>query len=309
MKACVSAASKSRRAACRASSSRRNGCKTIASSSGRQANGGSRHEKRHGRRAERVGADAGRELPGPRQTAHGRQGPRTVRAAQRDEGRRRTLAGRQRPRPRPGQPVRDRRLKPATRRDAALPALRRYGLLLESDPKLPSVVSLVAGKPIAGSWWGHPRGGAIYREVNKLADRSDVVLLKLLNGKVTFVLDRLWPNVYAIGCCGEPWQLSGLSPQSQRLVELARRNGLIRTDDPRSRLAAGPRISAVALDLERRVLVLGTQVHTETGRHVKSLESWPHWARRIKLATRMPAARAKAELAELVGSLNAEFKG
>jgi hypothetical protein len=187
--------------------------------------------------------------------------------------------------------------------------LRRYGLLLESDSKLPSVVTLVAGKPIAGSWWGHPSGGAIYREVNKLADRSDVVLLKLLNGKVTFVLNTFWPHVYAIGCCGEPWQVSGLSPQSQRLVELVRRNGLIRTDDPRSRLAAGPRISAVALDLERRLLVLGTQVHTESGRHVKSLESWPHWARRIKLATRMPAARAKAELAERVGGLNAEFKG
>jgi hypothetical protein len=187
--------------------------------------------------------------------------------------------------------------------------LRRYGLLLESDPKLPSVVSLVAGKPIAGSWWGHPSGGAIYREVNRLSVRSDVVLLKLLNGKVTFVVDRLWPHVYAIGCCGDPWQVDGLSPQSQRLLELVRRSGLIRTDDPRSRVAAGPRVSAAALDLERRLLVLGVQVHTETGQHAKSLESWPHWARRIKLATRMPAARAKAELAELVGRLNATFEG
>ncbi len=186
--------------------------------------------------------------------------------------------------------------------------MRRYGLLLESDPRLPSVVSQVAGKPIAGSWWGHPSGGAIYREVNKLADRSDVVLLKLLNGKVTFVLDTLWPHVHAVGCCGEPWQVSGLSPQSQRLLEVVRRNGLIRTDDPQSRLAAGSRISAAALDLERRLLVLGVQVHTESGRHAKSLESWPHWARRIKLATRMPAATAKTELAELVGRLNAEFK-
>jgi hypothetical protein len=187
--------------------------------------------------------------------------------------------------------------------------LRRYGLLLESDPKLPSVVSLVAGRPIAGSWWGHPSGGAIYREVNKLADRADVVLLKLLNGKVTFVLDRLWPHVYAIGCCGEPWQVIGLSPQSQRLVELVRRHGLIRADDPTSRLAAGSRISVAARDLERRLLVLGSQVHTETGQHVKSLESWRHWARRTKLATRMPAAMAKAELADLVRGLNAEFKG
>jgi hypothetical protein len=187
--------------------------------------------------------------------------------------------------------------------------LRRYGLLLESDPRLPSVVSLVAGKTIAGSWWGHTSGGAIYREVNKLADRSDVVLLKLLNGKVTFVLDALWPHVFAVGTCGEPWQLSGLSPQSQRLLDLVRRNGLVRTDDPRSRLAAGSHVSAAALDLERRLLVLGVQVHTQSGRHAKSLESWSHWARRIKLASRIPAARAKAELAELVGRLNGEFQG
>jgi hypothetical protein len=101
----------------------------------------------------------------------------------------------------------------------------------------------------------------------------------------------------------------GLSPPSQRLVGLVRRNGLIKTDDPRARLAAGSRVSAIALDLERRLLVLGLQVHTESGRHLKSLESWPHWARRINLATRMPAARAKAELAELVRRLNAEFRG
>lgn len=187
--------------------------------------------------------------------------------------------------------------------------MRRHGLLLESDPKLPSVVSLVAGKPIAGSWWGHPSGGAIYREVNRLADRADVVLLKLLNGKVTFVLDKLWPHVCAIGSSGEPWQVDGLSLSSQRLLDLVRRSGMIRTDDPRSRLAAGSRISAAALDLERRLLVLGVQVHTESGRHAKSLESWPHWARRVKMATRMTPARAKSELNDVVGRLNTDFNG
>ena len=181
--------------------------------------------------------------------------------------------------------------------------------MLESDARLPSVVSLVAGKAIRGSWWGHPSGGAVYSESNKLADRTDVVVLKLLNGKVTFVLDTLWAHVYAVGTCGEPWQMTGLRLPSQRLLGLVRRNGLIRTDDPRSRLAAGPRVSSAALDLERSLLVLGAQVHTESGRHAKSLESWPHWARRIKLASRMPAARAKAELAERVRRLNVEFNG
>ncbi len=167
----------------------------------------------------------------------------------------------------------------------------------------------MAGKPIHGSWWGHPSGGAIYSETNKLADRTDVVVLKLLDGKVTFVLDTLWPHVYAVGSRGEPWQVSGLNPPSKRLLELVRRNGFIRTDDPRSRLVAGSRVSAAALDLERRLLVIGAQVHTESGRHAKVLESWSHWARRIKLASRMPITRAKAELAERVQRLNVEFNG
>jgi hypothetical protein len=167
----------------------------------------------------------------------------------------------------------------------------------------------VAGKPVRGSWWGHPSGEAIYNETNKLADRTDVVVLKLVDGKVTFVLDTLWPHVYAIGTCGESWQVSGLKPHSQRLLELVRHDGHIRTDDPRSRLAGGSRISAAALDLERRLLIIGAQVHTQSGRHAKSLESWPHWARRIKLASRLPAARAKAELAKRVRRLNVEFNG
>jgi hypothetical protein len=167
----------------------------------------------------------------------------------------------------------------------------------------------VAGKPVRGSWWGHPSAGAIYNETNKLAHRTDVVVLKLLNGKLTFVLDILWPHVYAVASHGEPWQVSGLNPQSQRLLELVRRNGLIRTDEPRSRLVAGSRVSAAALDLEKRLLVLAAQVHTESGRHTKALESWSHWARRIELASRMPLTRARAELAERVQRLNIEFDG
>jgi hypothetical protein len=135
------------------------------------------------------------------------------------------------------------------------------------------------------------------------------VSLKLLNGKVTFVHLALWPHVYAVGTCGEPWQVSGLNPQSQRLLDLVGRRGLIRTDDPSSRAAAGARISVVALDLERRLLVLGAQVHTESGRHAKALESWSHWASRIQLASRTPLSRAKAELAERVRRMNAEFAG
>jgi hypothetical protein len=183
-------------------------------------------------------------------------------------------------------------------------------MLLESDPKLPSVVSLVVGYPIKGGWWGHPTGGATYAESNRLADRPDVVIAKLLSGKVTFVARELWPHLLAIGCCREPWQLEGLSGQALALLDLVRRNGTVRTDDPSVHRAANPKKPApVALELERRLLVLGVQVHTESGTHAKTLEAWDHWAGRKHLSERLPVARAKAALEDRVERLNAEFNG
>lgn len=167
---------------------------------------------------------------------------------------------------------------------------------------------MVAGKPIAGSWWGHPAGAAIYREGNRLADRRDVLVLKLLNGKVTFVHRTLWPHLLTVGRSGEPWQVSRLSHASQHLLDLVQRTGLIRTDDPRSHQAAGVRVSAAALDLERRLLLMARQIHTETGRHAKALESWSHWARRVGLQRRLSLPNAKAELQERVDRLNTAFQ-
>ncbi len=186
--------------------------------------------------------------------------------------------------------------------------MRRYGLLLESDAKLPSIVSLVAGKPIAGSWWGHPSGGAIYKETQRLADRSDVVVAKLLSGKVTFVRRTLWPHLLAIGISREPWQMRGLSREARRLLTLAARRTL-RTDDPNARAAGSPSVSAAVRELERRLLLRTEQVHTESGTHAKLLESWPRWARRVGVSARIAVGEAKADLSERVGRLNEQFGG
>ena len=68
-----------------------------------------------------------------------------------------------------------------------LEELERYGILLESDARLPSVAGLVAGEPVRGSWWGHPRGQNIYRIAGWLGEHPDVVVSKLVSGKVTYV--------------------------------------------------------------------------------------------------------------------------
>ena len=70
--------------------------------------------------------------------------------------------------------------------------LARLGLLLQHDQTLPSVTARVAGAPIAGSWWGHARGSEIYDLLVAFEAGAGALAAKLVNGKVTFVHERLW---------------------------------------------------------------------------------------------------------------------
>jgi hypothetical protein len=72
--------------------------------------------------------------------------------------------------------------------------LVEHGMLLQSAKgPLPNVAELVAGEPIAGSWWGHPKGHEIFAELEALDASPDIVRMRLVNGKVTLVHRRAWP--------------------------------------------------------------------------------------------------------------------
>ena len=89
--------------------------------------------------------------------------------------------------------------------------LVEYGMLLESARgPLPNVAELVAGEPIKGSWWGHPRGHQIFAVLSALGDSSDVVRMRLVNGKVTLVHRRLWPALVRLADRFTPRQLAAL---------------------------------------------------------------------------------------------------
>jgi hypothetical protein len=76
----------------------------------------------------------------------------------------------------------------------AIAALVENGMLLQSARgPLPNVAELVAGEPIKGSWWGHPKGHEIFTTLSTLDDSPDVVRMRLVNGKVTLVHRRVWP--------------------------------------------------------------------------------------------------------------------
>ena len=82
--------------------------------------------------------------------------------------------------------------------ERVLRALARQGLLLLQDPRLPSVAGLVAGGPVHGSWWGHPKGQQIFRVSEWLADHPEVLVNRLVSRKVTYVHRRLWPAILAV---------------------------------------------------------------------------------------------------------------
>lgn len=72
--------------------------------------------------------------------------------------------------------------------------IRYHGVVLEAAKGLePSLAERVAGEPIWGSWWGHPKGHEIYELTEKVHDSEAVLICTLARGRITYVHRRLWP--------------------------------------------------------------------------------------------------------------------
>ena len=78
--------------------------------------------------------------------------------------------------------------------------VRKHGVVLASAKgPVPSVAEAVAGEPIVGSWWAHPKGRAIFAALSEIDDSEDVRSFKLIDGKITLVHRRLWPALVRLG--------------------------------------------------------------------------------------------------------------
>jgi hypothetical protein len=72
--------------------------------------------------------------------------------------------------------------------------VEHHGVVLQAARgPVPSLAAHIAGGPIAGSWWGHPKGQEIYQVAEAISDSEEVLVCKLVDGKVTYVHRRLWP--------------------------------------------------------------------------------------------------------------------
>jgi hypothetical protein len=179
-----------------------------------------------------------------------------------------------------------------------LAELERRGLLLQSGNEHPSVVSLIAGGSVRGSWWTHPKANLIYWVCQDLAADPRVTEARLLGGKVTHVWRTRWPDLCAVALARDAWQWHGLAPAQRSLVA-----GVDAADVRTDRIdwRGGGKLGDVCRLLERRLLVKGEEIHTDTGRHAKVLSSWQRFWRQHGEGRLPRVAVARSRLEELVG--------
>jgi hypothetical protein len=157
---------------------------------------------------------------------------------------------------------------------AVVTALAEAGLLFLSDPRRRNAIEVLTGAHPRGSWWSHPRANEIYDILNSVEQHPDVLLAKLLSGKMTLVHRTLWPALLAVASAREAWQTDGLAPTAARWL----------ASFDEAEAAGGPIPPAsrtVGKEIEARLLVHGENVHTPSGKHETRLESWRSWAARV----------------------------
>ena len=76
----------------------------------------------------------------------------------------------------------------------ALALVERLGMVLQSARgPLPNLAEAIVSGPIRGSWWGHPKGKEIFHAAEAICESPNVLVCKLVEGKITYVHRRLWP--------------------------------------------------------------------------------------------------------------------
>ena len=93
--------------------------------------------------------------------------------------------------------------------EEALAFVRRHGVVLVSAKgTAPRLTEAIAGESITGSWWAHPKSHHIFSILGAVTDSDQVLVCRLVGGKITLVHRRLWPSLVRLAKCFTPEQLA-----------------------------------------------------------------------------------------------------
>lgn len=185
--------------------------------------------------------------------------------------------------------------RPLTTTKQARALLKKHGMLALTGAAVPSLAFAIAGGPIQGSWWAHEHGGLIFRIASELEDAEDVLVVKLVDGKVTFVHAALWPALYRI--VSDPdWRaarIAQLNAAGRALLDRVEAERRVRPEDRAAKDA-----------IEKSLLARSCQVHTDGGKHATELTSWRHWS-----TPDLRARAAKMSMTDATAKLAAHANG
>src|SRR2546425_8981183 len=91
----------------------------------------------------------------------------------------------------------------------AIAFVRDHGVILVSAKgPVPRLTEAIAGEPIKGSWWAHPKGHHIFAILEAVTASEDVLVCRLVKGKITLVHRRLWPALVRLAARFPPDQIA-----------------------------------------------------------------------------------------------------
>ena len=86
-------------------------------------------------------------------------------------------------------------------------------VLVSAQGPVPRLTEAIAGEPIKGSWWGHPKGQQIFAILEALSASEDILVCRLVGGKVTMVHRRLWPALFRVANRFAPDRIAQVSQE------------------------------------------------------------------------------------------------
>jgi hypothetical protein len=91
----------------------------------------------------------------------------------------------------------------------ALAFVEAHGVVLVSAKgSAPRLVDAIVGHRVEGSWWSHPEGRRIFAILSAVTESDQVLVCRLLGGKITLVHRRLWPALARVADRLAPEQIA-----------------------------------------------------------------------------------------------------
>jgi hypothetical protein len=91
----------------------------------------------------------------------------------------------------------------------ALAFVEEHGVVLVSAKgPVPRLTEAIVGGPIKGSWWGHPKSHRIFAILEVVTESEEVLVCRLVKGKITLVHRRLWPALVRLAARFPPDRIS-----------------------------------------------------------------------------------------------------